>query len=61
MTYDTTLVARYHVTIENSLGCELDGRFAGSREGDIKAALLALVNECEFEPGDVIRIREIEK
>lgn len=47
----------YHIVLENSLGCELDGRFA-KVEDDIKGAVRALVDDCELAEGDVIRIVE---
>lgn len=53
------LTARYHIVLENRLGCELDGRFA-TNEDDIKGAILSLTRECEFSAGDVIRVIELE-
>lgn len=50
----------FHVVLENSLGCELDGRFA-AKEDEIKGAVLALANECELAPGDVIRVVETQR
>ena len=47
----------YHIVIENSFGCELDGRFA-KNEKDIKPAMLALIEACIIAPGDVIRVIE---
>jgi hypothetical protein len=45
----------YHIILKNSAGCELDGRFATTKE-DIKGAVLALVKDCVIEPGDVIQV-----
>lgn len=47
----------YHIVLENSLGCELDGRFAAS-EDEIKDAVIALAREDVLSDGDVIRIVE---
>lgn len=47
----------YRIVLENSQGCELDGRIAATEE-DIKGATLALVEDVELAPGDVIRIVE---
>jgi hypothetical protein len=51
-------MAQYHIVLENNLGCELDGRFAKD-EDDIKSAIEALVRDCDFVAGDVIRIVEV--
>lgn len=48
----------YHVVLENSAGCELDGRFAAN-EDEIKGAVQTLVDECVLAPGDVIRVVEV--
>lgn len=48
----------FHIVLENSSGCELDGRFAKD-ENDIKKAIEALVRDCDFAPGDVIRVIEV--
>jgi len=58
MAYRTDLAARYHIVLENRLGCELDGRFASS-EDDIKSAVIALAKDAVLAEGDVIRIREV--
>lgn len=50
----------YHIVLENSAGCELDGRFAAN-EDEIKGAVLALVEADEIAPGDVIRVVEVIK
>jgi hypothetical protein len=47
----------YHVVLENSIGGELDGRFAAN-EDDIGEAVASLARECVFAPGDTIRIIE---
>lgn len=50
----------FHVVLENSLGCELDGRFAAN-EDEIKGAVLALVTDDVINPGDVIRVIETQR
>lgn len=52
------LKVEYHITLENSQGCELDGRFAPS-EADINNALRSLIKDSVFADGDVIRIRAV--
>jgi hypothetical protein len=45
----------FHITLENRIGGELDGRYAASEE-EITEAVIALARECVLDDGDVIRI-----
>lgn len=47
----------YHVVLENSLGCELDGRYA-KNDTDIRDAIVALLDGAILADGDVIRVIE---
>jgi hypothetical protein len=47
----------FRIVLYNRSGCELHNQFV-QHEDDIKESLLKFVQECDFSPGDMIRVLE---